>query len=240
MEKKKFVIEGQKIKRITGLLHNAYQDYLSARILFMSNMLTAACCMANQALEKQLKAIIEVDPNSKEYGNHNSLALLNIFLRIKPEFESKLNKSYFKALTKIYDTRYYENLPDGFKYEILKNKFLAELDYCYSTLYPVLEISQGEKSGRSQYDIDIEKKNPILYLNNYVLAQIEKGTFLRQPENTEQFLMVGNSFIKFPQEISYSVDNGKFSYSGIKIIDEKSFKHTDWLNEEAKYQRIVD
>jgi len=193
--------------------------------------------MANQALEKQLKAIIEVDEDAKEYGNHNSAALLNVFLRIKPDYKDKLNMDYFKALTKIYGTRYYENLPSGFKYEILRNKFLAELDYCYHTLYPVLEIqTMNGSNGRSRYELDIEQKNPILFANNYILTQVEKADFLKQPENTEQFLMHNNSFISFQQGISYSVDNGRFSYSGIKIIDEKTFKYTDWLNEEAKYR----
>ncbi len=229
-------IDGDKVKRITGLLYNAYQDYLSARVLFNSDMLTAACCVANQALEKQMKAFIEVNEKAKRDNSHDTIKLLNILSRLKPEIGNKLNKEYFKILTKIYKTRYYENLSDGFKYEILRNKFLAELDYSYSILHSIIRV-KGQDSTRDEtsYEFDINRKNPLLYNNNFILLNIEKSVFLNQPEMADEFLMYGNSFYIVKSTLSYSRDNGRFSYSGFRIIDSKTAEHTDWKSEEVDF-----
>lgn len=236
MGKEKFIIEGDKVKRIVGLLFNAYQDYLSARVLFNANMLMPACCLANQALEKQMKAIIEVPPGTRENSSHDTVALLNTLLRIKPEIAPNIKKEYFKALNKIYLTRYYDGLANGFRCEILRNKFLAELDYSFSILHPLVSIEplNGNKT-KTRFEIDIENKNPALLCNNYVFANVDKAAFLRQKELVIQFVVHGNSPIYAEGELPFSVDNGRFSYSGLRVIDEKNMNVTDWLTEEINF-----
>lgn len=236
MAKKEHLVEGNKVKRINGLLFNAYQDYLSARVLFNSDMLMPACCLANQALEKQMKAVIEVPNGVRENSSHDTVALLNMLIRVKPEIKHKLNKEYFKALNKIYLTRYYESLPDGFRCEILRNKFLAELDYSFSILYPLVEVVplNGPKT-KTMYERDIENRTSPLFNNNYILQNIEKTQFLKNKERAIQFVIYGNSPIYALGDLSYSVDNGKFSYSGLRVISPNTMETTDWLNEEIRY-----
>lgn len=236
-KKEEVTIEGALVKRIIGLIYNAYMDYKSARVLFNSNLLTSACVMANQALEKQLKAYIE-GKGGKEDSSHDIVKLFNILNRTRPEITSKLNKEYFKTVNKVYQTRYYEKLPQGYHHEILKNKFLAELDYSYSILKTIITIKPKNNGGTSQYELDISNNNPTLLQNNYILQGVDKQTFLLQPEFAEEFLMYGNQALTIQTSLSHSVDNGKFSYSGASVINSSSVKVTDWNVEEFSTRPI--
>ncbi|MCB9064379.1 MAG: HEPN domain-containing protein [Chitinophagales bacterium] len=227
-------LTGKAAKRFLGLLFNAYRDYKAARLLFNSGLLREACSMANQALEKQMKAYIEVN-GGKETQKHNTVALFNTMKHMKLKPVNKLNRDFFTVLTKVYDTRYYESLPSKFRYTILKNKFLAELDHSYLTLRPLMGIkSENFGNGMSEYDRDVEIKEPVLFENNHILNNISKPEFLRQKEFFEEFILWGSSPLTVYGTLPYSRDNAKFIYSGIKITSSTQFKITDWDNEELK------
>jgi HEPN domain-containing protein len=230
---KELQVTGTLAKRYIGLLFNAYRDYKVARLLFNSNLLREACCIGNQALEKQMKVYIEANGGKTNKG-HNTVNLFNTMHHMKLKNIKELNSEFFKVLTKVYDTRYYESLPHEYRYTILRNKFLAELDFSYSALRTLVTIKPSENvtGGVSEFDNDIEQRNPILFDNNYILLGLEKAAFLNRPELVEEFIMFGNTPWTIYQNLPYSRDNGRFVYSGLKVINPKTMNLTDWDNEE--------
>lgn len=232
----KLQVTGNLAKRYIGLLFNAYRDYKVARILFNSNLLREACCVGNQALEKQMKVYIEVH-GGKTNKSHNTINLYNTMKHMGLKKINELNGEYFKMLTKIYDTRYYENLPHQFRYTILRNKFLAELDFSYLSLRPLISIVTDEniKGGTTEYEVDINSKNPILFSNNHILLEIQKSEFLKKPELVEEFILFGNTPWSTRQNLPYSNDNGRFVYSGLKVTSPTTMQTTDWETEEFNY-----
>ncbi|MBD0279557.1 MAG: HEPN domain-containing protein, partial [Flavisolibacter sp.] len=123
----------EKGKRLVGLKHSAYKDYVAARILFLNNQLHQAAIFANTCIEKELKACL--------YGlgvdcriRHNSFKIYNLMRAHDEETFNKINSNFIRVLSKVYESRYHEGLNPGYNFVIIKRKFLAELDYTYSLL----------------------------------------------------------------------------------------------------------
>src|SRR4051794_14414159 len=122
--------------RSRGLKSNAFQDYLAARILFLNSMVLQACILSAQSIEKFLKMILDVNdlPSSKNHEIFNLFNFLKKRLTGQKEQQllSKINSEYLLVLSELYQSRYLGECNPGFNYVILKNKFLAELDFLFS------------------------------------------------------------------------------------------------------------
>jgi hypothetical protein len=169
----------QEGKRLIGLKSTAYKEYLAARHLLNSDFLHKAGSFINTSLEKEIKAYLfacEMPVNV----SHDSFKLLMLLKGVRERIFTQLNSDFFKMISKIYLSRYYENLSPGYNFVIIRNKFLAELDHSYSVLESKTRFKKGSQLEipKTQYELDIEKKNPILLRNNYVLNNIDKEIFL--------------------------------------------------------------
>lgn len=221
--------EGRKALRLRGLLSNAYSDYISSRILFNEGKLREGCILANQCLEKQMKAYIEAH-NEKENNSHHTVKLLNTMVHHKYPIAEKINKDFIKVLNNIYLTRYFEQLSTNYHYTIVQFKFLAELDYIMSEFLPKIHIKPTGQGSRT-YDLDIKNNNPHLHLNNYILNKIPKGDFLIRKQKCEELLLYGNNPIIMISEVS-AADNQKFIYPAFKVTSPTTIDLMDWSFEE--------
>jgi HEPN domain-containing protein len=180
-------------KKLFGLKVMAYKDYLAARVLFNNNMLPQACIYANTCIEKEIKAYLFA--LVVKFGkDHNTISLYNRLFNNKKEVAEKLNKNFISIINRIYESRYYENLNPNFNFVINRNKFLSELDYTYSILEPTVKYGLVSQSRYMTplYESDKQSKNPVLFLNNYLLNNIDRSRFLNQPDFVYEFRVVVN------------------------------------------------
>lgn len=205
-------------KKIIGLKSTAYKEYLAARHLLNDNFLHQAAFFINTCIEKEFKAYLfalNVDVTVK----HNTFKLYNILKSHKPNIEKKLNPDFLKIISKIYESRYYEDLGTRYNFVIIKNKFLAELDYTYSFLEPLsrFKLGRDKQIPKTNFDIDKEQHNIFLYRNNYLLNKIDKSKFLNQSDVVYEFRIVfTHQIIEVKYEIPFNKEHNKFIYEGLK------------------------
>ena len=211
--------------RLIGYLGSSFDDYIASRVLFNSGMLTQACCLANTAIEKYFKAFVEFKGN-KIKAKHNLAKLLPTVENFDSDLYNKLNIEFLLELTKIYETRYIGDCPGGYNFVILRNKYLAELDYTYSLIEPKIRYSKkGKEIRETLYEMLISAKNPAIWTNNYLLNKIEKNTFIENLDLVYELRVVksNNELLEVKYSTSESKNNGKFRFEALKTNDFKSF-----------------
>lgn len=215
-------------QRIIGYLISSYEDYVSARILFNNNKLIPACCLANTSIEKYFKALVDFKGNSIK-ARHDLLKLFPTIKDFDIELYEKLNIEFLSLLTKIYETRYIGDCSPGFNFVILRNKFLAELDYTYSILEPRIRIKKfgNENNDKTIYEADIKIKSKPLWENNYILNEIQKQKFIESTDYVHELRIIeaDSQLIQCSYHTNHSKNDGKFNYQGLVIKEEnKSFQ----------------
>jgi HEPN domain-containing protein len=213
-------------KKFIGFKSTAYKEYLAARHLLNDNFLHQAAFFINTCLEKEIKAYLfclDIRVNIK----HDIFKLFNLLNQHQPGINKELNIDFFKTVSKIYTTRYYEDLGPGFNFVMIKNKFLAELDYTFSILESKsrFKISRDSEIRKSNYEIDKENKNPMLFRNNYLLNNISKEYFLNQEDWVYEYrVLLNHEIIEAFYAIYYNQEYNKFSYVGLKPLDDTSYE----------------
>lgn len=200
-------------KQLVGLKSSSYREYLSARILFNNHLFQQACFFANSCLEKELKAYLLVLKINFPKKEHDTSQLYSILNKHHDKFAQQMNGEFFKVLSKIYLSRYFENLSPGYNFAIYKNKFLAELDYTYALLESRSRIlNRNQEIGETNYEIDKRDKLQALYLNNYLLLNISKDEFLKQIDFVYELrILFNHESIEILYQIEkYGEPNNKF------------------------------
>lgn len=134
---------------------------------------------------------------------------------------ASLNSDFLKVLSKIYLSRYYEKLQTGYNFVILKNQFLAELDYTFSYLDDLTKFRLGRDKDfpDSKYNRDKTEQLNVLIENNYITSNISKEQFLTQSEYVYEFRIAPNHEII---EVLYKTQNTheptKFIHEALKIL----------------------
>lgn len=214
-------------KKFVGLKSTAYKEYLAARHLLNDNFLHQAAFFINTCVEKEIKAfifVLDITVNIK----HESFKLFNLLNRHKPEITKKLNADFIRIVSKIYSSRYYDDLGPGFNFVIKRNKFLAELDYTFSILESStwFRASGDKEIPKSAYEMDKENRSPVLYRNNYLLNNKSKLDFLNQQDLVYEYRVGFNhEIIEAIYTIPFNKEHDKFIIEGLKPInDNKSFQ----------------
>lgn len=211
----------QEAKRIVGLLNNSYADYLSARVLYTSELLIPATILANTALEKYFKAYLEVK-GLKITIQHDTLKIFQLIKNERPEIASQINEEYLAQLTKIYKSRYLENISPGYNFVVLKRKYLAELDTAYSILEPLLRFAnhRGEIPN-SHYQNAIEDVDPRLYNDNHVLNEIPKKDFVETTDLVHEFrILFNHETLESVYYTDISKHDNRFAFVGVFMEDD--------------------
>jgi HEPN domain-containing protein len=212
--------------RLIGYLGSSFDDYIASRILFNNNMLLQACCLANTAIEKCFKAFVDFKGNTIK-SKHNLEKLLPSVKSFDSELYNKLNVEFLLELTKIYESRYIGDCQKGYNFVILRNKYLAELDYIYSLIEPKIRYSiKGKGIGSTNYESYISMKNSLIWYNNYLLNNIDKTDFIENLDYVHELRVYEFDGQLF--EVKYhtmdSKDDGKFRIEGFKPKgDHKNF-----------------
>ena len=205
-------------KQVVGLKTTSYREYLAARHLLNDGFLHQAAFFINSCIEKQIKALL-IALNIPVQIKHDTFKLYNLLQQHKPIITDRLNPDFFRMISKIYKSRYYEDLGTGYNFVIIKNKYLAELDYTFSILEPTIryQLERDRKVHPTKYEMDKEKKYLVLYRNNYLLNNIEKTDFLNQPDMVYEFRIAPNHEIfEVTYNIPFNKEHNVFLYEGLK------------------------
>ncbi|MCL5128596.1 HEPN domain-containing protein [Algibacter sp. L4_22] len=214
-------------KDIIGYLSESYRDYLAARILFNNNQLIQACSLANTTIEKFLKALISTSKKKVKW-RHNLSELLIDIKEYDLDLYHSLNTDFLNVLTKIYSSRYIGSCDTGYNMVILRNKFLAELDYTYSLLEPKIQVQEANQTTKkiTRYDRDISIKEAALLTNNYVLLGIDKTKFIEQLDFVFELRIHNHQIMEVSYSTIESKNDGKFSFDSLvpKGTENRSFQ----------------
>lgn len=204
------------IQIIVGYISMSFSDYIAARILFNNNKLQQACILANTAIEKYFKALTAAQ-GRKPFGGHEITKQLPFIEDKYPVIYKNLNIEFLIQLAKIYKSRYLDNLNPGYNYTIIQGKYLAELDFIFSILEPLLRFpDQSGNNSKTNYELSVENKDPYLWTSNYILNKTEKKLFIENPCYIQEFRVLPNGVFFEMIYASNSVKNdNKFDYNAL-------------------------
>lgn len=135
--------------------------------------------LASTAVEKYLKAIIVLSiKQNEQYNVHMDKVkkLEAILVKNKVKIFEKLDPLFLEILQNVYKIRYYDKLTAPIYIGLFINQFIGELDWTVN----FLESYINPDGMRTQYRAAIEKKDPDLFKNNFVLGGKDKKKFMEK------------------------------------------------------------
>ena len=172
----------QNVRNVLSFLNLGFKDYIAARVLLNSGLLLQGATLASTSVEKYFKAIMALRGDYSE--GHLKKAHLNSVKNYDPKFYISLNESFLLFLQKCYRLRYFDDIEAGFSLAVIQRPTLAELDYTISSIHKRFTLKRGEETLTTMYDAALNEKNADLFLDNYILNNIDKGTFIQQKESS--------------------------------------------------------
>jgi len=215
-------------KKLVGFKNIAYEEYLSARILFQNGRLIIACHLANTCLEKEMKSLLFA--HRVATGKlHDTGKLLNLLDHAaNSDVVQRINQDFLKVLTKIYECRYFESQGEGFNFVIQRRKFLAELDYTFDLLTKATVLKNVDNSPRNptKYEIDSKNKLPELFKENYLLHGLTKEQFLNLHDDILEFrIMKDYHLVNDRYKIISNSERNSFLLEGLRPDDGGMFTY---------------
>lgn len=198
---------------VLGFLNLGFKDYIAARVLLNANLLLQGAVLASASIEKYFKAIIAFRGNISR--GHLGVKLFNSVKNFDPKLYTSLNESFLLFLQRCYKLRYFDDIVTDFSLAIVSRPVLAELDYTVSKIEKRFVFSNSKGPLIREYNMAVNSKNPLLYLNNYILNNIDKNTFIALEKNNvyEMRLDSGYGLI----EVTYIAE--KVEHDGNFLVD---------------------
>jgi len=156
-----------RVKPTRWFLHDAYTDYVAARVLLLRGLLKQGVVLSSTAIEKCAKAVLALHGNTSR--GHLNTAHFNV-LRTDPKFGNLLNPDFIKLNQKAYRLRYTDDLPFDFNMVVASREFLAEMD---QTILSVTSCFKIHDSGRHRpigYEAGIQRGDEHLIAENHVIT----------------------------------------------------------------------
>lgn len=188
-------------------------DYVGARVLISNGLLLQGVVLSSTCIEKYLKAILA--SVGKRMNSHlQGGDLLTVMRANGVDVTSYISHSFLMYLGRAYKFRYIEPTTGPVSIGIEQRKLLAELDYCVSQFEAALTISGSDGSTReSPYEMAVTDKDKNVWLDNYVLNELQKSDFVEQPGCLYGvFAAPQQEFIEVTHPGFKSTDNSLFEY----------------------------
>lgn len=202
----------------------AYDDYLSARILILNNLLIQGCILANTAIEKYFKALLLIYEVDAPRHHDISAKIFKNTLRNKfPKIFNEINWEFVSLLAKSYKLRYLDDIEPDFNLVIIRLKLLSELDFIVNLIETTIKIMKNGNNLKIIYLRAIEEKHVLLMSQNYILYNLDKTDFLQnQIDLVLEFRQVNklNSMkvLYFSNDIK---NDNKFIFEGLIVDNSK-------------------
>lgn len=155
-------------KKTAEFLDIAFKDYLAARVLINSGLLSQGAVLSSTAVEKYLKAILAFRGN--EARGHLSEKHFRAAINFDARLASSINGEFISLLQRCYSLRYVDNLPPEFNLVIASREFLAELDHTAVLIQESFKIKMDGEPAKVSYARARAGGDSRLYLDNYTLT----------------------------------------------------------------------
>ena len=242
MNKIKSTNKPDRVKKVQSFLTDSVNDYIAARVLFLSNLPQQAVILSSTSIEKCFKAILAF--NGNESRGHLKKAHWNAVKNFDRELYDSLNPDFLELNKKVYSLRYTDDLPTGYNVVIASREFLAELDQTILSISRLFQFGERDESYRlSKLDHLISSYDQRVYEENHVLSGEPKEHFIYKKSQFVYELrnhMGGNLF-----EVTYSSEgkpeNPSFLRPGFTPSKEsaQSFKLSFGRTENAQGEPII-
>ncbi|SDI00886.1 hypothetical protein [Nitrosomonas sp. Nm132] len=205
----------KRVRIVLQFLQLGFIDYIGARTLLRSGLPLQGAILASTAVEKYFKALSAVA--GKPLRGHLQKKHIKQICAFVPDLFSKFNPEFLHFLERCYTLRYVDSLKPGFTLKIFARETLAELDH--TIFHTELQINLKYDDGRrvlTTLRTAIQKNDSRVFADNYVLHDIAKAEFLRQPDTAYAILNHPDEGILEVEFTVYeSPADGKFNRPGI-------------------------
>jgi len=168
-------------REVQAILGAAFNDYVAARVLVLSQLLLQAGILASSAVEKYFKVILAFRGN-RSVG-HLKKAHINAVRNFSPELFATLNLEFLELLRRLYRFRYPDALPRQSNVVIAEREFLAELDHTALSVHGGLTIEINGKQVHTALEEGLRKGDRRLLTGNHVIGSIPKQDFIgKEPQ----------------------------------------------------------
>jgi hypothetical protein len=167
----------ERVKAMQWFLHDAYIDYVAARVLLLSGLLKQAAVLSSTAIEKCAKAVLAMRGNPVR--RQHLKASHWTALEKEENFGDKLNRDFVELNQSVYHLRYSDNLPIGFNIVIASREFLAELDHSLLTVLSCYKFDVNGSWRPSGYESGIRNQDKNLLAENHLLSRESADSFIK-------------------------------------------------------------
>ncbi len=168
----------KKYLNASTLLDLGYRDYIAARFLLNNEFVIQGLTLASTAVEKYLKAIIELTCKKKErYSFHLDRIeeLQGLLTKNYRDITQDFDPVFLDILVKVYKIRYYDSIKEPILIGFYLNQFIGTLDETIHSLEKLVE-------DKTPYKRAAENKDSHLYENNFILKKKNKKAFMEKPD----------------------------------------------------------
>lgn len=171
---------------------SGFYDYIAARVLFSNRCYFQGAMIAAVAVEKYIKAGIKaynLDDDIPRIHMDRIDSLERVLINT-PHYKqySKVDKAFLKELSIAYKLRYFDNFKSAISMGFIANQFLCELDHLVAFYNYHIRLSDEDGTIRhTAYSINVQRKNPHLLNNNFVLEGTDKTDFMNKASHCYMF-----------------------------------------------------
>ena len=177
MKSSKVTNNPDRVKKVQNFLSGSVDDYIAARVLFLSSLPQQAAILSSTSIEKCFKAILAF--NGNESHGHLKKAHWKAVKNFDKELYESLNEEFLELNQKVYSLRYTDDLPPGYNLVIASREYLAELDQTILSICRLFEFGNRDESYRlSKLEHLISIKDNRVYDENHVLSKEPKDQFI--------------------------------------------------------------
>lgn len=188
------------VKRVRSFLGDSLNDYLAARVLFLSGLPQQAAILSSTAIEKACKAILAFHGN--ESHGHLKKAHWNAVRNFDRELFGKLSEDFLALNQRAYLLRYTDDLPSSYNLVIATREFLAELDHTLMAIQGGFNFAEAGGEQTTAFRALLANADSRLVSENHVLLKRPKDEFVY---GTAQFIYeVRNDGARGLIEVTYS------------------------------------
>lgn len=196
---------------VINFFQSAYSDYLAARKLIISGLLSQGSILANTAIEKYFKGIKALlGENIPKHHDITVNGFRNTLKNKFPDLYRSINFEFIRLISKSYRLRYLDDLEIGFNIGFQKKKFLAELDHTANLFEERFKVS-AVPGNKSLYHVQKDERNPMVWEMNYILNNIDKTQFIESEETVLEIRKLHSGYLLQVKYKTVGVKNdGKF------------------------------
>ena len=164
-----------RVRSTRWFLHDAFADYIAARVLILGGLLKQAAILSSTAIEKCAKAVLALRGNTS--WGHFNIAHWNV-LENESRLAHLLDRDFVKLNENAYSLRYTDDLPIDFNLVIASRKFLAEMDHTVLSALSCFKVDESGRHRPTDYEVAIQKGDERLIAENHLISRVPLEQFI--------------------------------------------------------------